>query len=140
MNRWVGFATMALGLAVSGAAMAQIISGSATIVTGNTYNRAIWITIYDLAKIRHLDYGCVPANGSRDWRSGTYLYGSFYYVRAEVKERADCGGATYCDTTVQVNPQSPGPVVPGGGGYETFTGTKVSLIPNGSNCYWRHDN
>ena len=128
-------------LTVSAGASAQGILGAmATVTTGNTYNKNIWITIYDLGKTRHLDYGCVTANGTRDWRSGNYLYGSFYYVRAEVKDGPNCGGNTICDTTVQINPQSPGPVIPGGGGYNTFSGTKVTLIPNGKNCYWRHDN
>ena len=74
------------------------------------------------------------------WMSGTYLYSSFYYVRGEVKAGPSCGGATICDTTVQINPQSPGPVVPFGLGYNIYHGTEVSLWPNGKNCFWRHDN
>jgi hypothetical protein len=129
-------------LAVSAGASAQVIKGSATVVTGNGYDKTVWITIYDLGKTRHLDYGCVAANGFRNWQSGTYLYGSFYYVRGEVKEGPNCGGRTLCDTTVQINPQSPGPVIPGGSGYDIFKGTKVTILrqkdPN--KCYWRHDN
>ena len=127
----------ALGLQ---AAFGQAIKGSATVVTTNTYSNSIWITIYDLGKTTHLDYGCVNPNSYREWQSGTYLYGSFYYVRGEVKADADCGGRTLCDTTVQINPQSPGPVSPGGMSYDVFKGTKVSLHPNGTNCYWKHDN
>jgi hypothetical protein len=130
-------ASLAFCATVPGAAMAQVTKGTATITTTNTYkDRSIWITIYDLAKTRHLDYGCVDANAYRYWKSGNYLYGSFYYVRAEVKAAAQCGGATLCDTTIQVNPQTPGPVTPGGVGYSIHTGDRVWLVPNGNNCYW----
>ena len=127
---------------VNAEARAQVIKGAATVVSTNSYGagKSIWITIYDLGKTQHLDYGCVSPNTQRSWQSGTYLYGSFYYVRGEVKAGPSCGGNTLCDTTVQINPQSPGPVTPGGIGYNTFSGTKVTLMPNGGNCYWRHDN
>jgi hypothetical protein len=93
-------------------ARAQGVKGAATVVTTNSYGqgKSIWITIYDLGKTSHLDWGCVDAtNNSRMWMSGAYLYGSFYYVRGEVRAGPGCGGATICDTTVQINPQSPGP-------------------------------
>ena len=93
-------------------ARAQGVKGAATVVTTNSYGqgKSIWITIYDLGKTSHLDWGCVDAtNNSRMWMSGAYLYGSFDYVRGEVKAGPSCGGATICDTTVQINPQSPGP-------------------------------
>jgi hypothetical protein len=123
-------------------ARAQGVLGAATVATTNSYGdgKSIWITIYDLGKTSHLDWGCVSSAAERDWRSGTYLYGSFYHVRAEVKAGPNCGGATICDTTVQINPQSPGPVIPGGSGYNIFHGTEVTLLPNGNKCYWRHDN
>jgi hypothetical protein len=72
--------------------------------------------------------------------SGTYLYGSFYYVRGEVKAGPSCSGATICNTTVQINPQSPSYVIPFGLGANIYNGTEVTLLPNGNNCYWRHDN
>jgi hypothetical protein len=130
-------ALLALVAALPGSAAAQVTKGTATIRTTNTYkDRAMWITIYDLGKTRHLDYGCVNAGSLRDWRSGNYLYGSFYYVRAEVKEGPDCGGRTLCDTTIQVNPQTPGPVDPTGASYSYHTGDTVWLAPNGNNCYF----
>jgi hypothetical protein len=153
MDRWSGsrsrvlacLATIAIGASalVTTGARAQGVLGAATVVTTNSYGqgKSIWITIYDLGKTSHLDWGCVDAaNNSRSWQSGTYLYGSFYYVRAEVKAGPSCGGGTICDTTVQINPQSPGPVIPGGSGYNIFHGTEVTLLPNGKNCFWRHDN
>jgi hypothetical protein len=122
-------------------ARAQAVLGAATVVSTNSYGagKSIWITIYDLGKTQHLDYGCVNPGDFRKWQSGNYLYGSFYYVRAEVKAGPSCGGTTICDTTVQINPQSQLDS-PGGFDWKKFTGTMVTLLPNGNNCYWRHDN
>jgi hypothetical protein len=86
-----------------------------------------------------MDWGCVRGGEFRKWQSGTYLYGSFYYVRGEVKAGLNCAGATICDTTVQINPQSQLDS-PGGLDWKKFTGTAVTLLQNGKNCYWRHDN
>jgi hypothetical protein len=75
-------------------ACAQGVKGAATVVTTNGYGqgKSIWITIYDLGKTAHLDWGCVGStNNSRQWMSGTYLYGSFYYVRGEVKGKRSSG-------------------------------------------------
>jgi len=41
---------------------------------------------------------------------------------------------------VQINPQSPSYVIPFGLGANIYNGTEVTLLPNGNNCYWRHDN
>jgi hypothetical protein len=137
------FAATAIGAAplVTTDARATPIEGAATVVTTNSGwgGKSIWITIYDLGKTQHLDYGCVNAGDFRKWQSGNYLYGSYYYVRAEVKAGPSCGGATICDTTVQINPQSQLDS-PGGFDWKKFTGTNVTLLPNGNNCYWRHDN
>jgi hypothetical protein len=139
------FAAAAIGASalVATDAGAQGVKGAATVVTTNSYGqgKSIWVTIYDLGKTSHLDWGCVDStNDSRMWMSGTYLYGSFYYVRAEVKAGPSCGGVTICNTTVQINPQSPGFVIPFGLGANIYHGTEVTLLPNGKNCYWRHDN
>lgn len=67
--------------------------------------RTVWITVYDITQSRQLDWGCVSPSGARTWKSGKYLHGSFYYVRAEVKDGANCGGRTLCDTRMQINPQ-----------------------------------
>ena len=104
--------------------------------THNTYSdRTVWITIYDLLKTQHLDYGCVAKSSVRTWTSGPYAYGSFYYIRGEVKEGKDCSGRTLCDTTVQVNPQSN----EGLKDVENFannTSLNWYIHANGSNCYW----
>jgi hypothetical protein len=127
------------------------------LITNNDYDNPVWITVYDLAKTAHLDYGCMEAKNFRTWTSGNYLYGSFYYVRGEVKAEPNCQGATLCDTIVQVNPQNgriardflksvnakgygvlahvAAELVP-----KDVTGTVVSIKPNGSNCFWEHEN
>jgi hypothetical protein len=122
-------------------ARATPMAGAATVLTTNKYEggNSIWVTIYDLGKTQHMDWGCVYAGEFRKWQSGTYIYGSFYYVRAEVKAGRECAGATICDTTVQINPQSQLDS-PGGLDWKKFTGTAVTLLQNGKNCYWRHDN
>jgi hypothetical protein len=106
--------------------------GQTAVVTTNSYGggKSIWITIYDLFKLWHLDYGCVGSAAAGSWQGGHYG-ASIYYVRAEVKAGPSCGGATVCDTTVQLMPQSHDG--------KLFWGTKVTLLPNGKNCYWRHD-
>ena len=58
-----------------------------------------WVTIYDLGKTTHLDYGCVRGGDFRTWAAGNYLFASYYYVRGEVKAGLECGGDTICDTT-----------------------------------------
>lgn len=110
--------------------------GLTDVVTTNAYGggKSIWITIYNMWKTQHLDYGCVAPAAARSWASGNYGAGGVYYVRAEVKAGANCGGATICDTRVQLIPQSP----PGSDG-KIYWGKKVTLLPNGNNCYWRHD-
>ena len=116
--------------------VASMAAGTATadyasISTYNTYgNRTVWITIYDVGKTTHLDYGCVQPNGNRRWTSGNYLAGSFYYVRGEVKEGKDCGGRTLCDTTIRANPQDHSL------GVGRAEGSVLFIKPNWSNCYW----
>jgi hypothetical protein len=81
-------------------------SAHTSLYTANATPHWIWITIYDLAKTTHLDYGWVQPNSVRGWASGNYCWGSFYYVRAEVKAGTGQDGGNIFDTTVQVNPQS----------------------------------
>jgi hypothetical protein len=78
---------------------------SVTVRTINDTDRRVWITIYDLGKTTHLDYGWVDAHKSRDWASGNYALGSFYYVRGEVKSDDQGSDPTVFDTTMQINPQ-----------------------------------
>ncbi len=129
----------ALVLAIAAALAAQ--HGMAqvfipTIHTNNKYNdKWLWVTIYDLGKLRHLDYGCVNPGTTRSWKSGNYAFGSFYYVRGEIMTGKDCGGHKICDTTVRVNPQNEGIISKGSEG----KGPKHVMWyihPNGNNCYW----
>jgi hypothetical protein len=121
---------IAAALVTPEARAVPLFSLAKTVVTTNGYGggKSIWITIYDGWKVSHLDYGCVGSVAARSWKSGNYFVGSVYYVRAEVRAGPSCGGATICDTTVQLLPQS------------SREGTKFTLLPNGANCYWRHDN
>src|SRR5262245_22757852 len=81
-------------------------SAYASLYTANGTPNWIWVTIYDVGKTTHLDYGWVQPGQVRGWTSGNYLWGSFYKVRAEVKAGTSQDGANIFDTTVQVNPQS----------------------------------
>ena len=61
-------------------------SGKCNVVA--TFNNTpywAWITVQDLGKTRNLDWGYVAPFKSREWRSGQYACGSWYYVRAEFK-------------------------------------------------------
>jgi hypothetical protein len=121
-------------IAVSALASSMIVP---KFFTHNHYNdNAVWVTIYDLGKTRHLDYGCVAKGGGvRTWTSGGYAFGSFYYIRGEVKENADCGGRTLCDTTVQVNPQN-NDMMAGSEDVSKNSSLNWHIHPNGNNCYW----
>src|SRR5262249_20732330 len=127
-------------------------SAFASLYTANTTPNWIWITIYDLAKTTHLDYGWVQPGTVREWTSGNYLWGSFYYVRAEVKAGTSQDGAKIFDTTAQVNPQSAAVALsvlfdlysaawgePGGGQWAQDmdgTGNVVKLTGDGAGKYW----
>ena len=80
-------------------------SAYSALYTANPTKNWIWVTIYDLGKTTHLDYGWVDPGTVREWQSGHYLYGSFYYVRGEVKGGGRQDTPNVFDTTVQVNPQ-----------------------------------
>lgn len=80
------------------------------VVTVNPTKKWLWITIYDLGKIRQLDWGFVAPASARTWKSGNYLCGSFYHVRAEVKDSESPTQPTnnprnLFDTSVRINPQ-----------------------------------
>ena len=99
------------------------------LITNNSTSNSIWVTIYDLGETRQLDYGCVSKNSTRRWAAGQYTWGSFYKVRAEVKQNADCGGATLFDTRYQA--------------YATVTDPQSvisSLLYSGSGYYWASGN
>jgi hypothetical protein len=85
-------------------------AGCSTIVTLNPTGHWVWITIYDLAKTQHLDYGWVGPHDFREWKSGGYACGSFYHVRYEVKNGTSATTPTsdpgnLFDTDIQINPQ-----------------------------------
>lgn len=96
-----------------------------TVRTVNSTQSRVWVTIYDLAKVRHLDYGWVDACTYRDWKSGSYACGSYYYVRGEVKN-ADLSANVY-DTTVQINPK-----------IRDLNSNAVILHRGTGNYYWEH--
>jgi hypothetical protein len=95
--------------------------------TINATGNRIWVTVYDLGKTRHLDFGWVEPCSVRVWRSGSYACGSYYYVRAEVKDYYLTRNVY--DTTVQHNPQ--------GLNYGSWVET---LRRKGDNYYWEHGN
>lgn len=86
----------------------------AAVVTANNTPFRVWITIYDLSKTMHLDYGWLePARaaddpqeashaGNRTWRGG-FRYGDIYHVRGEVM---DATGQVIADAITQVNPKT----------------------------------
>ncbi|HEY2629105.1 MAG TPA: hypothetical protein VGI57_08250 [Usitatibacter sp.] len=85
-------------------------AGCSTIITMNPTGHWVWITIYDLGKLQHLDYGWVGPHSLRAWRSGNYACGSFYHVRYEVKNGSSPGQPSsdpgnLFDTNIQINPQ-----------------------------------
>ncbi len=81
-------------------------SAYSKIYTLNATPNWVWITIYDIGETTHLDYGWVGPNAGREWASGNYCWGSFYKVRAEVKDLPGPETPTIFDTKVQINPQS----------------------------------
>ena len=42
------------------------------LVTTNRTPNWIWVTVYDFLEWRHLDWGWVAPNKSREWRSGGF--------------------------------------------------------------------
>lgn len=85
-------------------------AGCGTIVTMNPTGHWVWVTIYDLAKTQHLDWGWVAPHTLREWTSGNYACGSFYHVRYEVKNGTTAAQPTsdpgnLFDTNIQINPQ-----------------------------------
>jgi hypothetical protein len=103
---------LALSLsAFAGAARA----GCGTILTLNPTDHWVWITIYDVGEQQHLDWGWVGPHSGRAWHAGgaptpqSYLCGSFYHVRYEVKagksQKSPPDVANIFDTRMQINPQ-----------------------------------
>jgi hypothetical protein len=95
-----------------------------TMRTVNTTSSRVWVTIYDLGKTRHLDYGWVDACSYRDWKAGSYACGGIYYVRGEVKNY-DLSQNVY-DTTVQVRISG------------ASLSNSVALRKGTGNYYWDH--
>ena len=67
--------------------------------TRNASDHKAWITIQNDIKTRNLDSGWVPAGGFREWYAGTYLTGSYYYVRFEFVDKDD---KVVCDTKARL--------------------------------------
>ena len=116
-----------------------------TVYTINWTDNRVWVTIYDLAKTTHLDYGWVAARSYRTWTSGNYAAGSFYHVRGEVKSDAAGNDPNIYDTSIQINPQlvvNDFPItVPTGDGRITRTNigateSAVAIMKGQGNYYW----
>jgi hypothetical protein len=89
--------------------------------TFNLTEHPVWVTIYDLAKTQHLDYGfmdpasagTIPGNleyggpkapfSMRDWSSTGYFPPGIYHARGEVK---DANGNTIFDTEIELGPSA----------------------------------
>lgn len=129
-RRLAGALALILASAAVAAAEGSDPGDCETLRTINATGNKIWVTVYDLGKLRHLDYGWVDACSIRTWRAGSYACGSFYHVRAEVKPY-DVNQANVFDTSIQTNPQ--------GGNY---TSQAVTLRRTGTsnNYYWQHGN
>jgi len=72
-----------------------------------TYNKTpykAWITIYDIGKTRHMDYGMLDPGTARHWDNCCYVLGSYYHVRAEVKKLVDGKEQTIFDTSIRITP------------------------------------
>ena len=106
-------AVMAALVAAMAAAPAR--AGCGTIVTLNPTDHWVWITIYDVGEVQHLDWGWVGPHSGRAWHAGgaptpqSYLCGSFYHVRYEVKagrlQKTPPDVANIFDTRMEINPQ-----------------------------------
>jgi len=103
-------ASAALTFGAAGNAQA----GCGTIWTFNMTDHWMWVTIYDLAKTDHYDWGWVAPHNGRAWHAGgartpmSYMCGSYYHVRAEVKPNTGAtaaDGPNIFDTEIEINPQ-----------------------------------
>ncbi len=110
LRRAAAFAAASLALVLApGLAHA----GCGTIWTANLTDHWMWVTIYDLGKTDHYDWGWVAPHNVRDWHAGgartpmSYMCGSYYHVRGEVKsgKGAQPDGGNIFDTEIQINPQ-----------------------------------
>jgi hypothetical protein len=63
----------------------------------------VWVTIYEVDKIHEKDWGWMEPGKERNWCSGNYLYGSWYWVRGEVKDLGGLHG-TIADEWIEVHP------------------------------------
>jgi len=118
-----------------------------SVYTVNQTDKRVWVTIYDLAKTAHLDYGWVEPGHYRAWSSGNYAAGSFYHVRGEVKSDAQGNDPNIYDTSVQINPQwidNEVPVLmpgPDGNPIQIPVGASdsvVTIVKGTGNYYWNH--
>lgn len=84
------------------------------IYTYNATDHWIWVTLYDTAKVTHMDWGWVGPHSDRAWSGGggppgsSYMCGIVYFARAEVKAKGPFNTPNIFDTTVEVDPQTSG--------------------------------
>jgi len=72
-------------------ARATPMAGAATVLTTNKYEggNSIWVTIYDLGKTQHMDWGCVYAGEFRKWQillTGKSLDDQLWTVRPPLRD------------------------------------------------------
>ena len=106
--RRLSFALACAALALAAARPAAAGCTAGAMITINDTPKWIWITIYDLGKTTHLDYGWVAPLNRRVWQSGRYNCLSWYHVRAEVKDwegGAAQDGPNISDTEVETYQQ-----------------------------------
>ena len=115
------FVRRATTVAVTSAALVFGAAGNAqagcgTIWTFNMTDHWMWVTIYSLGHAFHYDWGWVAPHNGRAWHAGgaptpmSYMCGSYYHVRAEVKGATDphassADGPNIFDTEIEINPQ-----------------------------------
>jgi hypothetical protein len=75
----------ALLLALGAAAPAFADNTDGPLTTVNTTNQWIWITVYDVTRTIHIDYGWVPPCRARAWNNSGWRG----FIRAEVKASTD---------------------------------------------------
>jgi hypothetical protein len=123
-------------LASAGTALAGNGATNGTIQTRNNTDNKAWITIYDLGKTRHLDYGDLNAHSTRAWTNCCYAAGSYYHVRAEVQ---DGKGHTIYDTSIQISPRACTNETVQGNRSFPFGYALVTLRKGNGNYYWTRD-
>ena len=108
------------------------IAGCASLDIYNDTRTWIWITVYDVFQLRHLDYGWITPHGMWSFRSGGYSCMGIYHLRAQVKGDGQQGGPDVADVWTGIS----------GNSHEQHLRTnfnKVRLVPYEKNNYVNWD-